>query len=935
MPSSFRHPLDAAFIGPIPVGHLVSATQPITPEAPSLSPLPTGPEFWTAARANGFTPEEAKALHAERESWSQHWAAPLPLERAWQGPWKEALFALRSPLAWRRYLAHRARWIKTLRGDQWPHGTFYPVSAQPSEPVETWEAWLAARPTVPRIPLTSPRPLPRGWTAPIGKALLARLLVREGLRGISWLGAGDEAATSWALYEGLRRACRQWRQVSGWNLLPWESLSQHRQLLSWLVLYPEKEGRWEQERTGLPIHPVAVQEGEDVAFALTRCWLVSLEKWIALSRDKSFDDKAAPVLRQFLNDALPEAKGARERTLFDPLAQASWRHYFVALTPLWRQDQEKHVPWSPIWPIFSVDTAEVEVVLDEVNHVCRSPSEALRPLDTPRSFIRDAAHNGFSPGEAVALYQEKRLFQQHTLLAWNLPEPRWHRDIRQEVSAIRSPEDWRIYLKHWDALASWMKQNKGVSPWAKMVSEALCDAGAWEEDIGGPLSYERRKAHMTVMPTLPHWVGGWTWALAKKVIEPDWAPTKSVVRPRPHRWTAEHGLTCLQRCLRHVGLSAIQWPWSRQDVAEVTWQLFCELRQFHQGLVRQTGWRGPVTGLGRGIWLRLGHDSLDSGGGYAYSGGSLPLICAAWSHWKITVAHEWMHILDAWINRDRRCLWNVSRLSSVSSHPHWAVVMLLDHLKHDTHRPTDAQAWMEDWRGHNGFGRPMLDQRINDWSRAQSACSWRAFYRMGFFDKGRHVLRRRNISTSTLPWLVHLSNHPEWSPWWTRCDELSKEEIRWSVRAKDDPYSWWKQASERLAVAFEGHVLPIQSHQVWYAPGLPTPEELTHHRPIWETFFALLRPEWKSSVAQMKEHDWQRTLENQEDAPLALPRHFVSLPPLPPVAPTPAVSPEAPQDDILQSILHDEELDHALDEMPLDEVLFSPGIPKTRAKGIN
>jgi hypothetical protein len=506
--------------------------------------------------------------------------------------------------------------------------------------------------------------------------------------------------------------------------------------------------------------------------------------------------------------------------------------------------------------------------MEEMAQVCQGPVDDLRSLNEPDTFLVNVAANGFAPGEALALYQEKRLFQQHTLLAWDLVEPRWFTEAREELAHIRSPLEWRLYSERWPALMEKVYQTRNACPWAATVHSLLAYPTRWEEDIGLPLSFDRRYKRETAIPAPPHWGMPWTWQQVHKVIAKDLLPLPSPHRPMPRRWTDSVGVACLRRQLERLGLSGLQWPWARQAVAQTTWLIFCQLRELQQGLGKITRWTGPLLGLGRGLWLRLGIDSGDNGGGYACHDYGLPHICASWTDWPIILSHEWMHMFDAWLRRESGQAWSSFGLSSMAQVPHPTIMKLLTCLKACDQMPLDNYAWLKDWREQINMWRPRACTAAHAWAKAANEAntwSFRSYCRQGFFETGRVVQRRRKLAIAIEPRLTAWANEKHQSlSWWERCDLMEADEKRWMVQECDRVSSWWSEACERLAVAFEGHVLAMHSHQVWYMPGLPTPVERTWHRPYWDAFFEELSPIWETSRQEMASGTLRRDTETRQ-----------------------------------------------------------------------
>lgn len=501
---------------------------------------------------------------------------------------------------------------------------------------------------------------------------------------------------------------------------------------------------------------------------------------------------------------------------------------------------------------------------------CASSS---RPLDNPRTFVQDAAHNGFNPAETMALYLERRYFLRHTLVVDpRFHEPKLHADCRLQVTAIRLPIEWHNYVEDWPAKYSHHLSDSDDLPWCIEDGSEDTAEEACPGNLRNSLKWREKSALKTPL-------GHWTWMEVHRAIQNDFIDAAlGPHRPYPRRWTTEVGKRCLRRLIRRLGLSGIQWPSSAGEQPELLWSLFITLRRQQQHLTRVSGWRGPVLGLGQGLWLRLGYE-LDyrSGGSFSHQSWA-PVINANWFRWDSVLSHEWFHALDClarqsstvtshgWRERDVLSLTSLTKVSS-ETRPwiHRAMLNLVHAVDRPGPVPTDYEIGCDQWSTQL---LPKIftadDQKFThklwlSWSKevvsSNRKFTQRSFCRTGPTLSGRVEMLENREDNIFAQVLGFASGGLSVRSWWDRCDHvgriIQRNRVATSAGDRNNRQEvWWLATHEHLAIAFESwvHRSEIMSSN-WAAPMFPTPEECENMSPAWSDFFRRLAPFWRQVAA--------------------------------------------------------------------------------------
>lgn len=553
----------------------------------------------------------------------------------------------------------------------------------------------------------------------------------------------------------------------------------------------------------------------------------------------------------------------------------------------------------------------------------------MRPLDNPQTFVQDAAHNGFTPGQALALFHEKRFFWRHTVLAWptSVACDPLYATMKQKIGGVCSPQEWDAYVNDWaaldrDELRMLECPSFSASPWWQHETDPTLD-----QSIREIFPFAKRGSTGVSLPwisqTADPGFGPWTWMSVHRAITRDFKRTTvPKVSPRPARWTFVVGQRNLARLMRRLGMSGVQWPWEMGESADVTWEIFCVLRKVQQEIVRVSGWTGPVLGLGSGLWLRLGHELDSSGSGLCWHREGCPLISTSWSGWHQVLSHEWVHCLDSalaqsasWSGRyhspyllsgpndrglDRR--WHAvgTASSGYGQMRPWAkrsVDALLKDLAGVRTAPADEdveRAEQQEWLFGQGFselfhGGERAPEELKLWRQfvlnhpCPDRLTFRNLLRNGASRGGRSFTeaRDRDEFSSLFPAVLkyaHPSRPTAWAGWLERCDRLARDitrRARFPHRVdRKTARVWWNEPCERLAMAFEYSLatwVPNTSH--WRGPLLPTRAESAQIEGHFQTFFRRLAPWWR----HCKNHGEARRLGWWKDALKASPSNLEKM----------------------------------------------------------
>lgn len=483
-----------------------------------------------------------------------------------------------------------------------------------------------------------------------------------------------------------------------------------------------------------------------------------------------------------------------------------------------------------------------------------------RCLNTPSTFVKDAARNGFTPAQALALYHEKRFFLRHTVQAVGNPfQPSFlFLRIRDRVAQINKPEEWLQYVQIWAEGMYRIPTGEEKSPWWQCATEDE------EEEIMAPL-FKRMRNEMWAKGDKPppEFMPRWTWMKVHQAIAKDLeANVYRAIPLRPRTATLAHVQKWMGRWMRRVGLSGVQWPWAVGNHVDRVWEIFNVLRQQQQRLTRITQWRGSVLGLGTNLWISIGLDLSSGGGGFFIPDAACPFIHLGWSGWPDTLPHEWFHGLDnllaqsATFKKGHRTVFLASEVHDFSQERPWvtqSLQRLLCALSETRCSPQDYEAWCARWL-KSGFARffinptwkpkwPLVLPLLLELS-AHSPLSQRKLGRQGFFVIARAVQNNsRHIVDIVLPLVLESALAVKVAlPWWERCDRAGELEfqrccfMRRNQAAKKS--AWWLRPSERLAMCFESQVRQWEvAEEDWRAPLLPTPEESALLKPHWDIFF--------------------------------------------------------------------------------------------------
>jgi hypothetical protein len=299
--------------------------------------------------------------------------------------------------------------------------------------------------------------------------------------------------------------------------------------------------------------------------------------------------------------------------------------------------QEAFLAYSP--------QVEAEAGLGMLPRATRSGLPA-RPLDTPATFVVDAAHNGFTVEEAYALFLEKRALQGYRL--------------RARIAPPKAPGDWspkhwnEAWTVAWTAMEGWQATLAAVrtpEAWHAYMAEAPRSSSMYQRWVAmDKISHGDQPTMERACTRTLDGAPRSSWARLAQVVRDDREPYfDRIERAMPQRWTETVADRLLARWMRRVGLQVLQWPWSAGQSAALKWTVFCQLRRCQQTLVRATGWRGPVLGLGGPLWWRMGvaaPTSASAATGMADPQLGVPLLDTGGMAWFSAFYHEWLHTLE-------------------------------------------------------------------------------------------------------------------------------------------------------------------------------------------------------------------------------------------------------------------------------------------------
>lgn len=262
-------------------------------------------------------------------------------------------------------------------------------------------------------------------------------------------------------------------------------------------------------------------------------------------------------------------------------------------------------------------------------------------MDPLLKFFQILRNNGFTPGQAAGLWQEKYtlaspILWSHHALRHDLALrciAKTHRQLCQRLDQIQTPLDWHVYRHQFpDFLQTLHQDSQAQFSHGPDLLKCYWSTLAMEEGI---IHYEKRANNPEAIPDerdVYNWEDLYNIASRRQALEDlcDHVPHGSFV------------LQSWQSILKQTGLRSLRWSWG--EALEPQARLQQSLLQAQSWLQERLHWEGPVLGLAGRTSLALTNRGKSDGMVQIDHGGSGQTLTVG--HWSI-VAHEWLHTLDS------------------------------------------------------------------------------------------------------------------------------------------------------------------------------------------------------------------------------------------------------------------------------------------------
>lgn len=459
----------------------------------------------------------------------------------------------------------------------------------------------------------------------------------------------------------------------------------------------------------------------------------------------------------------------------------------------------------------------------------------------PSTFVEHCKAEGFSPAEAMMLYDELRRFAFHSVEAKEVVDPdqaildHMRLFALQGLSKVQTPQDFQQYLKTWEDYDSSMLK-KGFS----RAIQTLYTFVDRPEVI--------HRASGMIGSSMPEKWQAWAklgldWEDVKAAISYD---TPALNAVSPVGVTQEQAREKLNSVIDKTKLAGFYWPFALEDTPENRWALAADLEKCSQELSQATGWGDDAIGLGQRVRIGFGMECSGlSGICHMQKEGKSYIKTSSGTHWG-PLAHEWLHALDNAINNAP--IPSISKKTQSEMAGAWKTM----------HKGLDRAAWE---RGEEERVRTCLVMTlIGQWeafpltkAAVVQALSDPELDEKAFLKRFEetHGAENPSYQKSILPVkavqaLVDLkiarSHMDEPSSLWTTFATRFREEVRVHLDAQKINYwaDYFLDPMERAAHSFEATfdrkslVSDVEPNQSMRYPLTP---ELSQHQLVWKRFF--------------------------------------------------------------------------------------------------
>lgn len=469
----------------------------------------------------------------------------------------------------------------------------------------------------------------------------------------------------------------------------------------------------------------------------------------------------------------------------------------------------------------------------------------------PSTFVNHCMAEGFSPPEAMMLYDELRRFAFHSVEGVGLSDPNRavFEHMRQfalsGLDQVETPKDFKDYLKRWDKYDT--RQVDKMTP--DIQNELLIHLGRSD--------FLDRASGMISIRMPEKWQDwrdlGLDWDDVRTAISYD---TPALSASAPAGVSQELAQEKLRGAIEQARLGSFSWPFALENTPENVWALAADLEQCCQELGEATGWGPSALGLGQRIHVGFGMDrSGVSGVCHTREDGRSHIETSPAAHWG-PLAHEWLHAVDNAINDAP--IPSVSKKVQEDMARAWQAM----------HQGLDRAAWEIEQKEQ--VRACLAVTLVKQWENMPStktavldAFSAAELDEKAFLEKFQAAYGQENPSyeksllpikavTALVDVKMSRSNLEAPSSLWTTYATRFREEanVHLSKKEAKDWAEYFLNPMERAAHSFEATfvqtslVSDVQPNQSMRYPITP---ELSQHQLVWKRFFRAAKP-WKQQV---------------------------------------------------------------------------------------